>query len=58
MAAGSADRFLYIWDFETTEIMYKLPGHKGSVNDVAFHPDVNIVVSAGNDKKLFVGKLE
>jgi len=38
ISAGSADKFLYIWDAETTKISYKLPGHLGSVNDVDFHP--------------------
>lgn len=38
LSAGSADKFLYIWDYEETKIAYKLPGHQGSVNDVAFHP--------------------
>ena len=27
-----------MWDAETTRILYKLPGHKGSVNGVDFHP--------------------
>ena len=37
VAAGSADRFVYIWDTTSRRIMYKLPGHLGSVNDVDFH---------------------
>ena len=37
VSAGSADRFVYIWDTNTRKIMYKLPGHLGSVNDVDFH---------------------
>lgn len=31
-------RFVYIWDTITRRIVYKLPGHQGSVNDVDFHP--------------------
>jgi Prp8 binding protein len=38
LSAGSADKYLYIWDFEDGKIAYKLPGHLGSINDVAFHP--------------------
>lgn len=38
VSAGSADRFVYIWDANTRRILYKLPGHNGSVNDVDFHP--------------------
>jgi Prp8 binding protein len=38
ISAGSADRFVYIWDTTSRRIIYKLPGHNGSVNDVVFHP--------------------
>ncbi len=38
MAAGSGDRFVYIWDTTTRRILYKLPGHAGCVNEVDFHP--------------------
>ena len=31
-------RFVYVWDTVTKKILYKLPGHNGSVNDVDFHP--------------------
>lgn len=33
------DRFVYIWDTTSRRILYKLPGHAGSVNEVAFHPE-------------------
>ncbi len=38
IAAGSEDRTVTIWDARTGKLLYKLPGHKGSVNDVRFHP--------------------
>lgn len=38
MSAGSSDRFHYVWDTTSRRILYKLPGHNGSVNDVDFHP--------------------
>ena len=38
ISAGSADRYVYIWDTTSRRIVYKLPGHNGSVNDVVFHP--------------------
>ncbi len=31
-------RFVYVWDTLHGNLMYKLPGHQGSVNDVDFHP--------------------
>lgn len=32
-------RFVYIWDTTSRRILYKLPGHAGSVNEVTFHPE-------------------
>jgi len=57
IAAGSGDRFVYVWDTVTRKILYKLPGHNGSVNDVDFHPVEPILLSAGSDKKIFLGEL-
>jgi len=37
VSAGSSDRFVNVWDTESGRILYKLPGHLGSVNDVDFH---------------------
>lgn len=35
----SCCRFVYVWDTNSRRILYKLPGHDGSVNDVDFHPN-------------------
>jgi len=29
---------VYVWDVASRNLMYCLPGHKGSVNEVDFHP--------------------
>jgi len=58
IAAGSADRFVYVWDTVTRRILYKLPGHNGSVNDVDFHPLEPILLSCGSDKKIYLGELQ
>lgn len=58
ISAGSADRYVYIWDTTTRRILYKLPGHNGSVNDIDFHPKEPIVLSASSDKNLFMGEIE
>jgi Prp8 binding protein len=58
VAAGSADRFVYVWDFNTKKILYKLPGHTGSVNDIDFHPLEPIILSASSDKTLYIGELD
>jgi Prp8 binding protein len=57
VASGSADRYVYIWDAETGNLRYHLPGHTGSVNEVAFHPKEPIVGSCGSDKNIYFGEL-
>uniref|UniRef100_A0A914GYA5 Uncharacterized protein n=1 Tax=Globodera rostochiensis TaxID=31243 RepID=A0A914GYA5_GLORO len=57
VSCGSSDRFVYIWDVGSRNIAYKLPGHQGSVNAVDFHPKEPIVLSAGSDKRIFLGEL-
>jgi len=58
VSAGSADRFVYIWDTNTRKIMYKLPGHLGSVNDVDFHKVEPIILSASSDKQIYLGEFD
>ncbi|XP_077285600.1 U5 small nuclear ribonucleoprotein 40 kDa protein [Arctopsyche grandis] len=58
VSAGSSDRYVYIWDTTSRRIVYKLPGHKGSVNDVDFHPTEPIILSASSDKQLYLGEIE
>ncbi|KAJ3281331.1 hypothetical protein HK104_000082 [Borealophlyctis nickersoniae] len=55
VAAGSGDRSVVVWDVPKGKIAYKLPGHKGCVNEVDWTG--NIVASASNDKTIFVGEL-
>lgn len=58
VSAGSGDRFVYIWDTTSRRILYKLPGHAGSINEVDFHPNEPIIVSGSSDKKLYLGEIE
>lgn len=57
VAGGSGDRFVYVWDVATKKILFKLPGHKGTVNDVDFHPFEPIIASASSDKSIYLGEL-
>ena len=57
VSAGSADRNVYIWDVESGNPLYKLPGHKGAINEVVFHPSEPIVASCSSDKTIFLGEL-
>ena len=36
VACGSGDGTAVVWDAQSTKLLYKLPGHKGTVNDVRF----------------------
>lgn len=58
VSAGSGDRFVYIWDTTSRRILYKLPGHAGSVNEVDFHPFEPIIASGSSDKQVFLGEIE
>ena len=57
VSAGSSDNNVYVWDTATASVQYKLPGHKGSVCEVAFHPNEPIIASGGVDKQIFLGEL-
>jgi Prp8 binding protein len=57
VTCGSSDHVVHIWDVPTMEELYHLPGHAGSVNEVAFHPTEPIIGSAGSDKQIYLGEL-
>ncbi|XGW16823.1 hypothetical protein V3C99_001901 [Haemonchus contortus] len=57
VTAGSSDRFAYVWDASSRYILYKLPGHLGSVNASDLHPTEPILLSAGSDKRIFLGEI-
>ena len=57
ISCGSSDRMVNIWDASSGRLLYKLPGHAGSVNDCSFHPKEPIIASASSDKSLFMGEL-
>ena len=52
-----ATRNRYVWDVSNQEVLYQLPGHKGSVNEVAFHPTEPIIASCSSDKNIYLGEL-
>jgi Prp8 binding protein len=57
VTAGSADRMVHIWDEFSGEELYLLPGHKGCVHTVVFHPTENVIASGSSDRHIFVGEL-
>lgn len=38
IGVGSGDGSVCVWEARTSKLVYKLPGHKGTVNDVRFAP--------------------
>ena len=38
ICAGAGDRTAVVWDARSGKLLYKLPGHRGTVNDVRFSP--------------------
>ena len=39
IGCGSGDRNVYVWNAFSQKLAYCLPGHKGCVNQVDFHPE-------------------
>lgn len=57
VAAGSSDRNVYIWSYHSCDILYKLPGHRGCVNEIAFSPKEPVVMSCSSDKQIYLGEI-
>ncbi|XP_053990603.1 U5 small nuclear ribonucleoprotein 40 kDa protein-like [Hylaeus volcanicus] len=64
VGVGSADRTSYIISFEGVEsrtqepqLLYRLPGHTGTVTEVDFHPHDNLIVTASIDRSVLLKKL-
>eukprot|EP01086_Lenisia_limosa_P005460 TRINITY_DN2227_c0_g1_i2.p1 TRINITY_DN2227_c0_g1~~TRINITY_DN2227_c0_g1_i2.p1 ORF type:complete len:163 (-),score=34.48 TRINITY_DN2227_c0_g1_i2:61-549(-) len=57
IASGSADRNVLVWNARNSRLMFKLPGHKGSVNGVDFHPNQPIVASGSSDGRIYLGEI-
>ncbi|KZT36669.1 WD40 repeat-like protein [Sistotremastrum suecicum HHB10207 ss-3] len=58
VAVGGSDRTVTIWDVESGRILYKLPGHKGTVMAVDFHPKEPIVLTGSKDYTMLLGEIE
>ncbi len=58
VCAGSTDRAAYVWDYESGELLYALPGHGGAVTAAAGSPrDALVVATCATDKSVYVGEL-
>ncbi|KEZ38728.1 Pre-mRNA-splicing factor cwf17 [Scedosporium apiospermum] len=58
LAAGSGDGSVLVWSNDTGRLLYKLPGHKGTVNCAEFSPGKDpIILSASSDRTMLLGEL-
>ncbi|KAK7999242.1 hypothetical protein PG984_013278 [Apiospora sp. TS-2023a] len=58
IAAGAGDGTVVIWGSDTGKLLYKLPGHKGTVNCAEFITnDEPLILSASSDRRLLLGEL-
>ncbi|KAJ7871900.1 WD40-repeat-containing domain protein [Mycena olivaceomarginata] len=58
VAVGGADRMVCVWDVESGRVVYKLPGHKGTVTSVDWHPKEPIILTGSKDGTMLLGELE
>jgi len=57
-SVGSANRQVYIYDVTSTQLLYRLPGHRGAVHEAVMHPKEPIVASVSSDKTIYLGELD
>jgi len=52
MIANSGNRAVYVWDAESGEILQRMFGTLGDIEDVAWSPDGRFIASVGDDRAL------
>ncbi len=57
VAAASSNGNALVWDFDSSSVVYDLPGHKGGAVQVHFHPKEPILGSCGVDNAVLIGEL-
>ncbi|EGO55913.1 hypothetical protein NEUTE1DRAFT_148308 [Neurospora tetrasperma FGSC 2508] len=59
IAVGAGDGTVVIWGSDTGKLLYKLPGHKGTVNVAEFSPGTDpLILSASSDRTMLLGELK
>jgi WD40 repeat protein len=56
IVSGSFDSYIKVWDIETTSLLHDFDGHllHGSVNDIQYDPERNLLVSSGSGRYMFL----
>ncbi|KAJ6578954.1 WD40-repeat-containing domain protein [Mycena sp. CBHHK59/15] len=58
VAVGGADRAVCVWEAGGGRLVYKLPGHRGTVMAVDFHPREPILLTGSKDGTMLLGELD
>ncbi|KAJ9162050.1 WD40 repeat-like protein [Coniochaeta hoffmannii] len=59
IGVGSGDGTVVIWSSDTGKLLYKLPGHKGTVNCAEFGTGTDpLILSASSDRTMLLGELK
>ncbi|KAK3395210.1 WD40-repeat-containing domain protein [Podospora didyma] len=59
IAVGAGDGTVVIWASDTGSLLYKLPGHKGTVNCAEFSPGTDpLILSGSSDRNMLLGELK
>lgn len=58
IAVGAGDGTMVVWSSDNGKLLYKLPGHKGTVNVAEFSPSGDpVILSASADRTMLLGEL-
>jgi Prp8 binding protein len=57
IAVGGVDRCVSVWDVVSGERVLQLPGHRGTVQAVAWSPTQPVLASGGNDGVVIIGEV-
>ncbi|KAK5155042.1 hypothetical protein LTS14_005997 [Recurvomyces mirabilis] len=57
VAVGGGEGVVTVWEAASGKMVARLPGHKGSVNEVDFSPDGTVVASGSTDRRVLLDLL-
>lgn len=49
MVSGGDDCTVKVWDYQTKQCIYTFESHEDDITSVAFHPDLPLIFSCGED---------
>jgi len=58
MASIGDENIIYLWDFPSGKLNYRLEGHRKIIFTIDFHPKLSYLISGGMEKNIFIWNLE